>query len=92
MQARLHLSHLFAGDIAIITKIADSHIGHFDNLEQIAHAKAEIFDGMSAGIAILPYDDAHFDVLSEKARKCGLHITSFGHDEKAGHPISGPII
>ena len=77
------LSHLFAGDIAIITKIADSHIGHFDNLEQIAHAKAEIFDGMTGGTAILPYDDAHFNLLSEKARKCGLDITSFGHNETA---------
>ena len=77
------LSHLFEGDIAIITKIADSHIGHFDNLEQIAHAKAEIFDGMSSGVAILPYDDAHFDLLATKAHAKGLEILSFGKDEDA---------
>ena len=72
------LSHLFDADIAIITKIADSHIGHFTSLEEIAYAKAEIFDGMTSGIAILPYDDAHFDLLADYARARGLTVISFG--------------
>ena len=77
------LSHLFAGDIAIITKIADSHIAHFDNLSDIAKAKAEIFDGMRSGVAILPYDDAHFAFLADSASDHGLSVISFGTSQGA---------
>ncbi|MGC6518359.1 MAG: UDP-N-acetylmuramoyl-tripeptide--D-alanyl-D-alanine ligase [Candidatus Puniceispirillaceae bacterium] len=72
------LSYLYHGDVAIITKIANSHIGHFDSLGDIACAKAEIFDGMTDGTAILPYDDAHFDILRDKAKAKGLHLITFG--------------
>ena len=72
------LSHLYQADIAIITAIADSHRGHFASTEEIAHAKAEIFDGMASGIAILPHDDAHFALLAEKALAQGCDIISFG--------------
>ena len=77
------LSKLFDGDIAIITKIADSHIGFFDHLSDIAHAKAEIFDGMTSGTAILPFDDDHFALLADKARAQGLSILSFGSQDEA---------
>ena len=76
------LSQLYQGHIAIITKIANSHIGHFASLEDIAKAKAEIFDGMSSGIAILPFDDAHFALLSARAKAQSLKVITFGH--KAG--------
>jgi UDP-N-acetylmuramoyl-tripeptide--D-alanyl-D-alanine ligase len=33
--------------VALITNIEAVHIGHFDSIEQIADAKAEIFEGMS---------------------------------------------
>ena len=77
------LSHIFDGDIAIITKIAASHIGHFSDISEIAAAKAEIFDGMSSGIAILPKDDAFFAYLASKAQEQGLSVISFGHDASA---------
>ena len=79
------LSQLYQGHIAIITKIANSHIGHFTSLKDIAEAKAEIFDGMSSGIAILPFDDAHFALLARRATEQGLAMISFGH--KAGADI-----
>lgn len=72
------LSHLYDGDIAVITKIADSHIGHFENTKQIAYAKAEIFDGMTSGIALLPADDTHFPLLRDAAIAQGLEVISFG--------------
>ena len=81
------LSHLFEGDIAIITKIADSHIGHFNSLEEIAHAKAEIFDGMRSGTAILPFDDAHYHLLHQTAHKRGLQCVSFGTQDGADFQI-----
>ena len=77
------LSHIFDGDIAIITKIAASHIGHFSDISEIAAAKAEIFDGMSSGIAILPRDDAFFAYLAGKAEEKGLSVISFGQDASA---------
>ncbi len=80
------LSHLYQADIAIITKIADSHRGHFNSTEDIAHAKAEIFAGMNNGMtgsmnngtAILPFDDTHFALLASAAEAEGLTIISFG--------------
>lgn len=77
------LSQLFDGDVAVITKIADSHIGFFDNVADIAHAKAEIFEGMTSGTAILPFDDDHFTLLADKARAKGLSILSFGSQDAA---------
>ncbi len=35
--------------VAIITTIAPAHLGNFKNLEEIAAAKAEIFEGVEAG-------------------------------------------
>ena len=81
------LSYLFDADIAIITKIADSHIGHFNSLEEIAYAKAEIFDGMNAGTAILPFDDDHYHLLHQAATKRGLHTVSFGAQDGADFQI-----
>jgi UDP-N-acetylmuramoyl-tripeptide--D-alanyl-D-alanine ligase len=40
--------------VAIITAIAESHLGHFNHLGEIADAKAEIFTGVvPGGIAII---------------------------------------
>ena len=79
------LSSLARPDIAIITRIADSHAGFFDSLEAIAAAKAEIFDGLRAGgTAILNRDDAFFEMLAEHARNAGAgRIVTFGTDAEA---------
>ena len=77
------LSQLFNADIAIITKIAASHIGFFSSTDDIAAAKAEIFDGMTSGTAILPYDDDYFDYLCQRAQAKGLKIISFGAKDGA---------
>jgi len=74
------LSSLARPDIAIITRIANSHAGFFDSLDDIAAAKAEIFDGIAAGgTAILNRDDSFFDMLAARATKAGAaRILSFG--------------
>lgn len=68
--------------VAIITAIAESHLGHFDNLTQIADAKAEIFTGLEpGGVALLNRDSEFFGYLSDKAKVCGvLDIRSFGEE------------
>ncbi|MEC8765554.1 MAG: UDP-N-acetylmuramoyl-tripeptide--D-alanyl-D-alanine ligase [Pseudomonadota bacterium] len=79
------LSAIAQPDIAVITRIADSHAGFFDCLDDIADAKAEIFDGLRAdGTAILNHDDAYFDRLSARARDAGAaKIISFGTSDGA---------
>ena len=74
------LSAIVKPAIGAITCIADSHIGHFDCLQQIADAKAELFSSFTAGgTAILPRDDAFFLHLKAAAKKAGAsRILSFG--------------
>ena len=74
------LSAIVKPAIAAITCIADSHIGHFDSIQQIADAKAEIFSSfIEGGTAILPRDDAFFAYLEAAAKTAGAgRILSFG--------------
>jgi UDP-N-acetylmuramoyl-tripeptide--D-alanyl-D-alanine ligase len=71
--------------VAIITTIAAAHLGHFNDLEEIAAAKAEIFDGVvDGGIAVLNRDISQFDYLAERAQAAGVtRICSFGQHAKA---------
>ena len=66
------LSPMVAPDVAIITRISNSHAGFFDSLDDIAAAKAEIFMGLTKnGIAILNADDPYLEYLSGQALKNG---------------------
>lgn len=68
--------------IAMITNIAAAHLGHFKNLDEIATAKAEIFEGLvEDGYAILNRDDARYRKLEGLARDAGVkHIYGFGEN------------
>jgi UDP-N-acetylmuramoyl-tripeptide--D-alanyl-D-alanine ligase len=78
------LSRLTRPDAAIITTIAPVHMVAFDNVEGIAKAKAEIFEGLAeGGAAILPRDSEHFEFLVEAARARNATIISFGTDPLA---------
>lgn len=70
--------------VAIVTLIAPAHLGNFANLEEVARAKAEIFEGVvEGGHALINRDDDHFRLLSRLAREAGVtRVTSFG--EAAG--------
>lgn len=79
------LSKLVAPHLAIVTTIAPAHLAHFDGIESIALAKAEIFQGMDTnGIAILPRDSEQFSILLAEARTQGLqNIVTFGEHAEA---------
>jgi len=85
------LSSLARPDIAIITRIADSHAGFFDSLDAIAAAKAEIFDGLApGGIAILNRDDTFFEMLADYAATAGAgRLITFGTDAAADVRLCG---
>ena len=79
------LTALARPDIALITRIASTHGGFFDSLDDIAKAKAEIFEGLNAtGTAILNIDDPFFDYLASAATKAdAARIISFGRKADA---------
>ncbi|MDE2447005.1 MAG: UDP-N-acetylmuramoylalanyl-D-glutamyl-2,6-diaminopimelate--D-alanyl-D-alanine ligase [Alphaproteobacteria bacterium] len=67
--------------IAIVTLVAASHLGNFASLDQIAEAKAEIFNGLVlGGTAIINRDSPYFEMLAAAAKKGGAKtIIGFGH-------------
>jgi UDP-N-acetylmuramoyl-tripeptide--D-alanyl-D-alanine ligase len=79
------LSKMVRPHIAIITTIAAAHLGNFTGLEEIAAAKAEIFEGMDVdGHVLLNRDNSQFETLENAAIACRIgHIHSFGAHPKA---------
>ncbi|MDO1584501.1 UDP-N-acetylmuramoylalanyl-D-glutamyl-2,6-diaminopimelate--D-alanyl-D-alanine ligase [Rhizobium oryzicola] len=71
--------------VSVITTIAAAHLGHFKSMDEIAAAKAEIFEGVvPGGAAILNRDNKYFGYLEQTALECGVaNIFSFGQHAKA---------
>jgi UDP-N-acetylmuramoyl-tripeptide--D-alanyl-D-alanine ligase len=66
--------------VAIVTTVELVHAGHFDSVEQIADAKAEIFTGLEpGGVAVLNRDNRHFRRLTDAAKAAGVaKVLTFG--------------
>ena len=79
--------------VAAITRIAPAHLGHFDSVEGIARAKAEIFEGVEpGGTAVLFAEDEYFPLLSRLAREAGVqHVRTFGEAADAHVRLLTPI-
>jgi UDP-N-acetylmuramoyl-tripeptide--D-alanyl-D-alanine ligase len=78
------LSNIAKPDIAIITTVDAVHLEFFESVAGIAHAKAEIMDGMrQRAEIILPLDNPYFQILANKANAQGLHIIEFGKNTDA---------
>ena len=79
------LTALARPNIALITRIASTHSGFFDSLDDISKAKSEIFQGLHAGgTAILNIDDPFYKQLASAAHKSGAgRIISFGRRDDA---------
>jgi UDP-N-acetylmuramoyl-tripeptide--D-alanyl-D-alanine ligase len=71
--------------IAIITTVEPVHLEFFAGVEAIADAKAEIFEGLEPGGAVvLNRDNAQFARLQRRAKKLGVsRIVAFGADKKS---------
>jgi len=71
--------------VALVTLIAAAHLGHFRDLDEIATAKAEIFEGIEpGGTALLNRDDPRWKLLDRLARAAGVeHILGFGGHARA---------
>lgn len=78
------LSQQVRPHVSLITAIGKAHYEHFQSIEAIARAKAEIFEGMQPGqIAILNQEDAQFELLRTIALSHDLSIRTFGLTDKA---------
>jgi UDP-N-acetylmuramoyl-tripeptide--D-alanyl-D-alanine ligase len=70
--------------IAVVTAIAPAHIENLGSIENIARAKAEIFEGLEpGGTAIIPFDSPQRDILLEAARGHAGRVLTFGRGNGA---------
>jgi UDP-N-acetylmuramoyl-tripeptide--D-alanyl-D-alanine ligase len=71
--------------IAIVTLIAAAHLGYFKSLDEIAKAKAEIFEGLEPdGHALINRDDAKWKLLEKQAKAArAAHVWGFGEHARA---------
>lgn len=85
------LTRMVRPELAIITNVEETHIGHFRDLEQIAEAKCEIFEGLpaSGGVAVLNRDNVQFHYCVERAEAAGARIVTFGRSEDADVRLIG---
>jgi len=77
--------------VAVITAIAESHLGYFGTLADIADAKAEIFSGVEpGGAAVIARDTPYFAQLWVAAQKAGIDtVWSFGAHPEANARLEG---
>ncbi len=71
--------------VAIITAIEPAHTEFFSSVEEIADAKAEIFEGVEpGGTAVINRDSPYYERLSTAAGNVGIDIiVGFGSDAAA---------
>ena len=76
------LSKMLSPQIALITTVVGAHLAHFENVQGIACAKAEIIEGLSeGGLLILNGDNEFTPLIKSIAVQAGLkpeQIISFG--------------
>ncbi len=79
------LVNLVQPDIAVITNIGAAHLGNFSSLDDIATAKAEIFEGIvPGGYGLINRDSSQFPLLEQAAAAAGVsHVLSFGANARA---------
>ncbi len=87
------LAALARPDVAIVTTIAATHIGHMGSLDAIAQEKASLFGALPpGGTALFPADASGADRLHAAARAASARILRFGDGAEARlHSLSlGP--
>ena len=78
------LTRLVRPHVAIVTAIASAHREFFASEEEIAEAKAEIFEGLEpGGTALVPFDSPYRDLLADRAGRHADRVLTFGLGEDA---------
>lgn len=69
-------------DVALVTTVAPVHMAAFKDVDEIAAAKAEIFEGLRrGGVAVINHDIGTYRILHKAAKKAGAHLVRFGSAE-----------
>lgn len=72
-----YLTRIARPGVALVNNAQRAHVGLLGSLEAVAHAKGEIYSGLSqAGIAVVNADDAH--AAYWKSINAGRRIVTFG--------------
>ena len=78
------LTNILRPEIALITNVEAVHLEFFNDIKEIAEAKAEIMEGIEkGGTIILNSDNEFYEFLKEQAKVKELNILSFGKSENA---------
>jgi UDP-N-acetylmuramoyl-tripeptide--D-alanyl-D-alanine ligase len=79
------LTRLARPDVAIVTAVEPVHLEFFASVEDIARAKAEIFQGVPGdGAALINRDNPHYALLARLAREAGIgRVLGFGEHRAA---------
>ena len=78
-----YLTKIIKPDVGIITNISYAHSKNFENIKQIADAKAEIMNNIKKeGSIILNMDDKFYSYLRNLALKKNLKVITFGIENK----------
>ncbi|MBL4749149.1 MAG: UDP-N-acetylmuramoyl-tripeptide--D-alanyl-D-alanine ligase [Amylibacter sp.] len=80
-------------DVALITNVAPVHLAAFSGVEEIALAKAEIFEGLKrGGTAVLNADIDTLAILQDAAENAGAQIVTFGGAKNANFRLLGAYV
>lgn len=79
------LSKIARPHVAIVTAVEPAHTEYFASVDEIADAKAEIFEGVEpGGSAVINRDNPYFERLAAAARANGIEqVIGFGKDQAA---------
>ena len=83
------LSQMVRPIVAIVTTVEPAHIEFFSSVDDIARAKAEIFNGLEkGGTAILNQDNEYYELLSDAATAAGAgRVIGFGVHNEAQYKL-----
>lgn len=74
-----YTASLVRPDVACVLNIGTAHLGEFGGQENIARAKAEIYQGLTdSGVAVVPFGDKFADLLTQLASQTTKRILTFG--------------
>ncbi|MBK8394374.1 MAG: UDP-N-acetylmuramoyl-tripeptide--D-alanyl-D-alanine ligase [Leptospiraceae bacterium] len=72
------LSAMVKPDYGLITNVGPCHIENLGSLENIAHAKSEIIDGIpNFGVIFIPEKVSYRKIFQEKAKKKNITVKTF---------------
>ena len=75
-------------DVAIVVNVAAVHMEAFESIDQIAHAKAEIFESLSSdATAIVNVDLPTTYILMDMVRQVGANLIGFGQSVAADYRV-----